>query len=458
MASDVTPNQPLGGVKSIENSRQSWSQNAMNSVNELPAVPFTPETAGRGVVLDFAFPARPGAGPLYAESASLARPLATPGSDHMTASVGSSQPSPADPHRADTRLSLSSGAPLMPISPALWSGSEADQTSMSSAYTAPQPNHVVLHMIDASGESVYCVQSADGKFTPLSPHGAHSAALAQSMLSNPASATAPGVVPALPPQSDVPWAAPQSGAGTPPNAAPGTPPSPLSSLDVSGTLTDEFEYEPYNASTLTNRRVGSLDRVFCALHGKDRSAQNMVLVRSKRTNEFHWRCKHSSPCKSRRPDGGPLVASLQDGSYIYVADVYAAPPPAMVAAVGGSDVALSGPISLWGGPGAAPQFTLIAPGHIAVQPHMSHPPAALHAVAPYGQQHDVLACASPVQVHTQAPPPVAGGGQPAPQVYYQVLTHTAPPQQPQHLGGLTPVHITGLGAVQFASPHTYAPS
>ncbi|CAD2217843.1 hypothetical protein AGDE_15661 [Angomonas deanei] len=45
-------------------------------------------------------------------------------------------------------------------------------------------------------------------------------------------------------------------------------------------------------------RIGSLDKVACAEHGKERSAQNMVMIRNKVTNAVLWRCKPNSRCKS----------------------------------------------------------------------------------------------------------------------------------------------------------------
>ncbi|KPI86858.1 hypothetical protein ABL78_4048 [Leptomonas seymouri] len=235
--------------------------------------------------------------------------------------------------RLDSSLSFSSSAPYVPVTAQQWNyawqssaAPEGTQNAAPCVYTNVPSNGVLVRMMDPSGNAVWCIQSDYNNSTnipppppvlqspPQQPQQQRSVSITSplqtSVLESPNSSqpaqTLAGTT-VFPPPFKVPplawnFHASLGATGRPatnsPDAQPGRG---TSSPPIEGDA-DDYEYEPYNSNTLANRRVGSLDRVRCKVHGKERSAQNMVMVRSKVTNDIHWRCKRSSQCKVRTTD------------------------------------------------------------------------------------------------------------------------------------------------------------
>jgi hypothetical protein len=398
--------------------------------------------------------------------------------------IDSDQLAASGPRRLDNSLSFSASASHVPVTAQQWnciapppsSSAVPDGTQNASTfYTNVPSNGVLLRMVDSTGNSLWCLQSDYNSGTTTTttappppppppqpqPTATITSPLQISVLESPPSSLpmqAPATTAAItspfrvsPLNGALPLASSATGAGGAAlhDAQPGCG---TSSPSAEGD-TDDYEYEPYNSNTLANRRVGSLDRVRCKLHGKERSAQNMVMMRNKATNEIHWRCKRSSQCKVRTIDSDDTPLSSKESTLrSNAAEALMLPT---------SDNGLSNTLnnlnnSINGGsqwsrqPPAPPQYTLVSPPNGALPLDGSFH-AMSQTISAYPSEYVQPAA------HLVTLPSAFSQGQPytPSATYYPVLTQESTPQlslpssPPQQQHQQQQGHFVTVNGVQY---------
>ncbi|KPA76840.1 hypothetical protein ABB37_07641 [Leptomonas pyrrhocoris] len=397
--------------------------------------------------------------------------------------------------RFDNSLSFSASASYVPVGTQQWgcvpppsSGPEGTQSAAPCVYTKIPPNGVLVRMMDPAGNAVWHIQS-DGNTIPPPPppplpHQPQQRPQLQSQQQPavaiasptqtsvrespgssfvPAPATAATTV-APPPFKVSPLAwnlqAPLGVAGGAGDASPDTQPSRSTTSPRTEGDADDYEYEPYNSNTLANRRVGSLDRVRCKVHGKERSAQNMVMVRSKATNEIHWRCKRSSQCKVRTIDcDDAALNSNENALRNNGAESLMSPTPDQVPAVSLNQFFPNASVPWSRRPPAPPQYSLVSPNNGALPMNASFQSMSqsVHAYTP-----DYVPSAAQVvtlpSAFSQNHPPYAANT-----IYYPVYAQEnaqqppppPPPQPPQQQSGFVTVNGVPYRLVHVEAPSTH---
>lgn len=363
--------------------------------------------------------------------------------------------------RLDNSLSFSASTSYLPVAAAAPSWSYHPPSSMAAAaeaasaaprlYPGMPPNGLLVRMMDAAGNMVWCLQPDHNGLAPPPPPPppcppvSLTSPLQTSMVESPGSSqpaqasTANAKAPPPFKVSPLAWSL-----QVPPGAAPadsstashgGRVPSPDvpavprdASSPPSESEADEYEYEPYNSNTLANRRVGSLDRVRCIVHGKERSAQNMVMMRHKTTGDVFWRCKHSSQCKARPVDSDETPMSSKESTLRSTAAEMLLSPNCdqspMMMSMSGMPVHLG---TSWSRqpppPPPPPQYTLVSPNNMSLGMESS-----VHAMSPPMQTFSTDFLQSTGHLVT-LPSAFTPGGPPGPSAtYYPFFMADGAPQ------------------------------
>lgn len=382
---DAPPTAGAGGYKpnTLNSSCMNYSTNT-NSITDGQSVSYSPDFTQASSLYGNASVVQVGSPGCF--DGGVFTHVPPPPTDMLWCTMDSDQLAASGARRLDSSLSFSASASYVPVPAQQWSyvpspssAPEGTQATASCVYANVSPNGRLVHVIDQAGNAVWCIQSDHGSTTgaplpPPPPPPLSSVALMSSLQtsmveSSPSSQAAPasstgGTTTAAPFKvSPLAWAL-----QVPPSiASPDAQPGGGSSSPPAEGSTDEYEYEPYNSNTLANRRVGSLDRVRCKVHGKERSAQNMVMVRNKITNEVHWRCKRSSQCKARAVDSDDTPLSSKESTLrSNAAEALLSPTsdngPSVI--VNALPTPTGGPWARQ--PPAPPQYTLVSPNNGAL--------------------------------------------------------------------------------------------